>query len=435
MAIAAGGGKQLQQVDIKTAFLQTANLPENKQFLIRIPNKTPEYILEKFQWKKNQILRAVKPLYGSKEAPRAWYDDLSKHLKEGCRLRPNVKEPCIFMGELAEMLLVHVDDIVIQTANAERNEFRKKQISDKYEMKDLGEPRKILGYECYVTNPGIVLMQKTYIENLAEKYGVTNARIPRTPMNPTIKLSEEYGPEDEETKEQMRKLPYRELVGALMYVASRTRPDISFAVNYLGRQGSNPGPMHWKMALTVLKYLNGTKEYGIFYPRVREMEGIVEGWSDADWAENDSKRRSTTGYVFTLNGTAVAWMSKIQSRVAQSTMEAELYALKEACNESLFLRFVLEDMGYPQGTIKIGVDNQSTIAVANNPSALHGKSKQIDANHTKLMINEKEVAIYYVKSEDNPADIFTKPLTRDAFEKCRKQLGVRLITEELKGVK
>ena len=113
--------------------------------------------------------------------------------------------------------------------------------------------------------------------------------------------------------------PYSQLVGSLMYLSVTTRPDISFVVGALARFMSCPTSTHWQAAKDVLRYLEGTKDYGLVFGGSNDLSLI--GFCDADYAGDLDTRRSTTGYIFTLNGAAISWQSKRQPTVAVSSTE------------------------------------------------------------------------------------------------------------------
>ena len=112
-----------------------------------------------------------------------------------------------------------------------------------------------------------------------------------------------------------------------MYLASATRPDISFAVCKLSRFVSNPGDDHWRALERVMRYLKGTMSYGIRYTRHPK---VLEGYCDANWISDAAELYATSGYVFSLGGGAVSWKSCKQTILMKSTMEAELTALDTA---------------------------------------------------------------------------------------------------------
>ena len=166
--------------------------------------------------------------------------------------------------------------------------------------------------------------------------------------------------------------PYREAVGALLYLALSTRPDISYAT-------------HWEAVIQIFAYLKGTKDLGIWLGG--KQDGIV-GYSDADFAGDINDRSSTSGSIFFFRGGPVAWSSKKQTCIALSTTEAEYVAACEATKTAVWLRCLLQD---------------ST--------------------------EEKKIKVDYVATKDQLADIFTKPLPGPVFMKMRKRIGVGRATE------
>jgi len=131
-------------------------------------------------------------------------------------------------------------------------------------------------------------------------------------------------------------ISYLSAIGALMYLANCTRPDISFTVNLLARFSSSPTKRHWKRIKHLFRYLQGTTDLGLFYPNNTEKELI--GYADAGYLSDPHKSRSQTGYVFTYGGTAISWRSQKQTLVATSTNHAEIIALHEASRECVWLR-------------------------------------------------------------------------------------------------
>jgi hypothetical protein len=161
--------------------------------------------------------------------------------------------------------------------------------------------------------------------------------------------------------------PYRQLVGSLMHLSVTVRPDITFAVGALARSMAEPTMVHWQAAKGVLRYLSGTASLGITFGGSSGLGLHLQGYCDADYAGDTDTRKSTTGYVFTLNSGAVSWQSKRQPTVAASTTEAEYMAAAAAIKEALWLRKVLNDLQLGPGTISIFADNQSAIKLLRNP--------------------------------------------------------------------
>ena len=135
-----------------------------------------------------------------------------------------------------------------------------------------------------------------------------------------------------------------------MYMSVCTRPDISFVTGSLARYMANPTTVHWQAAKGVLRYLAGTADYGITFGGSGNME-MIGYCDDADYAGDIDTRRSTTGFVFTLNGGAISWQSKRQPTVAASTTEAEYMAAAAAVKEGLWLRKLLSDLNIQIKTV------------------------------------------------------------------------------------
>ena len=167
-------------------------------------------------------------------------------------------------------------------------------------------------------------------------------------------------------------VPYRELIGGLMYLAVCTRPDIAYAVGVLSRFMMNPGMGHWKVAKGVLRYLKGTVSKGILYGESKD----IEVYCDSDFAGDIDTRRSTTGWLVKISGGCVSWASRIQPTVALSTTEAEYMAAAEAAKEAIWFKKLLEDVGIDmkKDAINICCDNQSCIKLIKNPVLQIGRA-------------------------------------------------------------
>ena len=169
----------------------------------------------------------------------------------------------------------------------------------------------------------------------------------------------------------------------------------------------------------MLRYLNGTLKGGLKYTRTDPGRDALEGYVDADYAGNVDTRKSLSGFVFTLFGTAVTWKANQQSVVALSTTQAEYIALVEGVKEAIWLKGMIGEMGISQGCVKIHCDSQSAIHLANH-QVYHERTKHIDIrlHFVRDMIETKEIMVEKVASEENPADMFTKSLPRAKFKHC-----------------
>eukprot|EP01018_Ginkgo_biloba_P023866 Gb_15786 [translate_table: standard] len=181
---------------------------------------------------------------------------------------------------------------------------------------------------------------------------------------------------------------------------------------------------HWKAAKRVIQYLKGTIDFGIEYTNHLNVE--LTGYSDSDWAGNPDDRKSTTGYAFSIGSDIVSWSSKKQPTVSLSSIEAEYKALCSATCEAIWLRRILEDMGEKkEGPTPIKSDNQNSMKLTNNP-IYHARSKHIETQHhfVREKIQSREVDLMHCNTNENIADVFTKPLGKTKFVMCRDMLGI-----------
>ena len=216
---------------------------------------------------------------------------------------------------------------------------------------------------------------------------------------------------------------YRSLVGSLLFIGKQTRPDTLNIVNQLSRFLDKPDESHWKAAKRVLRYLKGTTDLRLTF--LKNSSCDIVGDSDADWSGDLNDRKSTTGYYFKFEGNegAISWVKK-QATVALSTAEAEYQAMAAAAQEAIYLRALLKDFGFPmEKATDIGKNNQSCIKMCHNP-VMHKRSKHIDTklHFIRERVENKEIKIHYVPTEEMTADILTKSLPRVKVEKHRTVL-------------
>jgi hypothetical protein len=219
------------------------------------------------------------------------------------------------------------------------------------------------------------------------------------------------------------------LVGSLLYAAVWTRPDLGFAVQSLTRHFNAVGPEHLAAAKRVLRYVQGTLDLSIRYGGDGESEVVhrgaeLEGYCDSDWAGDRDTRRSTTAYVFMLNGGVVSWNSRLQTTVALSSTEAEYMAACAAAQEAVFLRRLLTDLGYVQyGPTVIHADNQGCIALSKNPIH-HKRTKHIDVryHYVRDLVDDGVVQLEYIHTNEQLADVLTKALPREQLVSLRRRV-------------
>ncbi|KAH9142061.1 hypothetical protein AeRB84_013835 [Aphanomyces euteiches] len=192
----------------------------------------------------------------------------------------------------------------------------------------------------------------------------------------------------------------------------------AFTVTLLSRHLNNPEEEHQHIAKRVLRYLQGTKDYGIRYTKQDSLDYLIELFVYADYANDATTRRSTSGYFLFLNGCLISWKSKLQNIVALSTSEAEYISMSYGLQEALWLKSLLEEL---ELSVKLPIivyeDNQSTIKMAEN-SALQQRTKHIDVRHHFIrdLVREHMIKIEYCPTNEMLADMLTKTLPRPKFQ-------------------
>jgi hypothetical protein len=229
----------------------------------------------------------------------------------------------------------------------------------------------------------------------------------------------------------MEGVPYKSIIGSLMYLMVSTRPDIASAVGLLSRFLENPGRTHYEAAKRLLRYVSKTRNMGLMF----YSHGVIEvaGYCDSDWGGCPDTRRSTTGYVFKLGGAAITWNSKRQTTVALSSCEAEYVAAAQAAKEAIWIRSFLGELDVLQDwPITIETDSQSALSLMKNVGySARSKHVDIQVHFVRETIMKEYVQFMYVNTEMQVADSLTKAVTREKVEYCRRKMGVISLGESL----
>ena len=225
----------------------------------------------------------------------------------------------------------------------------------------------------------------------------------------------------------MKGIPYVSAVGALLYLATATRPDIAYTVSTLCRFNSNPGMEHWKAVKHLMRYIKGTVDMKLTYsPSPSRSDEPFVSYTDADHGGDSDTARSTSGYLLCIGTGAVSWSSKLQSIVALSTTEAEFVAAVEAGKEMVWMRHLLGELGYKVKQPSVfRIDNQSALTVAKNPEH-HGRMKHLDMRYFWLRraVSKGILTPVYVATEEQAADALTKALRPQLLHKCCSLMGL-----------
>ena len=251
---------------------------------------------------------------------------------------------------------------------------------------------------------------------MLKKFQMEDCKPVSTPMITGCKLSK-----DDESKEVDQRL-YRSMIGILLYVIA-SRPDVMQAIGQVARFQAAPKENHVIAVKMIFRYLKGTVDFGLWYPKGNDLTLIA--YSDADWAGCVDDRKRTSGTAFFLGGCLVSWSSKKQSSVSLSTAEAEYIAAAACCTQILWMKQTLQDKHVTcNQPIPILCDNTSAINISKN-TVMHSKTKHIPIKFHFLweQVTEKNMKLEYIGTKEQVAEIFTKPPPRETFKYLREKLG------------
>ncbi|GKV39929.1 hypothetical protein SLEP1_g47623 [Rubroshorea leprosula] len=383
-AISAQNDWKVYHMDVKSAFLngfleEEIYIEQSEGFLVH--------------GSEDMVYKLHKALYGMKQAPRAWYSRIDAYLMQ-------------------------------QGSDVQTMEHFMLVMKKEFDMSNLGEMSYFLGLEIKQCGNGIFLSQKKYAQDMMKKFNMGYSKPISTPLVLNCKMSKNDG------SAYVDASWYRSIIGSLLYLTA-TRPDIMFVASLLSRYMSSPTQVQLSVAKRVLKYVNGTIDYGIWF--IKNDHGCLLGYSDSDWAGSIDDDISTFGYLFQFGSGVFCWNSCKQEVVAQSTIEAKFISALEASNHAIWLRKMLSDMGQPQfDPSLIYVDNTSAIAIAQNPMQ-HKRTKHVHVKYhvIRQYIKNKQIQLLHYSSDVQLADILIKSLPKQRFEMLREQLGVtRLALKE-----
>ncbi|GAU51495.1 hypothetical protein TSUD_413780, partial [Trifolium subterraneum] len=388
----------MYQMDVKSAFL---NGPIEEEVFVTQP---PGY---KVKNQENKVYRLKKALYGLKQAPRDWNRRIDKFLIEIGFVKC-VTEHGVYVKKHDEKRLIvmclYVDDLLITGSNDKYISEFKSDLKREFEMTDLGHMTYFLGIEFLRTDQGIFMHQTRYAKEILKKFEMDKCNSALSTAEPRLQLSKSTEEEDVDPTS------YRQLIGSLRYLCN-TRPDLAYSVGIVSRFMDKPKSSHLIAAKRILRYVKGTIDYGVFFPaNDRKNECKLMGYTDSNWCGDVEDRKSTAGYIFYFGEAQISWCSKKEPVVALSSL-----------------------------TLK--VDNVSAINLAKNP-IVHGRSKHIEMrfHYLREQVNNGNLALEYCKSEEQVADLFTKEVAVQVFQKLRGLIGMETvattrITQKIEGHK
>ena len=422
LSLAAKEGHDFESIDITGAYLN-ATLPEPE--FMRINADLAAILVEldpsraKFLDSKGAItVKLKKALYGLKNSGKLWYDRMQKFMTEQGFTRSSI-DKCLFSkksGPSITHALVYVDDILLIGNDPKERRSIKSQL--KVSFNNITEQPTnnvtFLGMRiAKQTNGDITIDQHSMISDLLAEYKTTD-----TSINPAaINILNSH-----ETNSTSTVTPtiYRSLNMKLLYLATRTRPDILFATVVLATRSQNPSQIDFDRLHKILQYLNGTQKHRLTYKKEGPLKvnAHVDSSFNVHW---DAKGHSGFAIFPDLNNSAAIIVKSTKHRsTADSSTEAELMALHEAVKYITWIADIYEELGYNVKPVLTYQDNMSSIALSSKESInFRGNSKFINRKYFGVYehIENGDVILTHIGTENMIADVLTKALCGEKFRR------------------
>jgi transposase InsO family protein len=339
------------------------------------------------------VCKLHKSLYGLKHSPRAWYARLHVALL-AWKLTQFDSDPNLYFshtGTATIVLLVYVDDIILTGSNLNLINRLKGHLHTTFRTNDLGPIRRYLGVQFERDSTSVRMHQTEYAISILRQFKMEHCAPSATPLPEGITLSKEsVSPPVDATL-------YRMLVGKLLFL-TKTRPDITYAVNVVSRFMQNPQEAHLQAAKHILRYLRRHPDLGLSFQQGEE--NCLNGYTDADYGQDIDDRISVGAYIFFLGSSPISWNSKKQSSTSRSSCESEYRALAQCSCEAIWIRRLLNELRILDNKpTNIFCDNQSSIKLSYNP-VFHERSKhfQIDYHFTRQKVEDNTLKVEFISS-------------------------------------
>ncbi|GJU03420.1 retrovirus-related pol polyprotein from transposon TNT 1-94 [Tanacetum coccineum] len=409
LAYACAHDFKLYQMDVKSAFL---NGSINEEVYVAQPLGFVDFEIP------NHVFKIKKALYCLKQAPKAWYDRIKAFFINHNYTMGLVDNTLLIKKRKSHIIIVqiYVDDIIFgSTCQDLCNDFSK-IMHDEFEMSMMGELNLFLGLQIKQLEDKIFFNQSKYVKEMLKKFGLKDSKPIKTPMASETKLTRD------EDGEPINDTKYCGMIGSLLYLTA-SRPNIMFSVCLCACFQEAPKTSHLEAVKRIFRYIKGTSHLGLWYPKRIGVETIV--YADSDHAGYYVDRKSTSGVCTFMGCCLTSWFSKKQTTLAISTTEAEYVSTGKTCQQALWMKQALVDYDINLDDIPVLCDNKGAIDLRKNP-VLHSRIKHIEIHHHFLRDNvqKENISTEKVSSEDNIANILTKPLKREPFNLLKLGLGL-----------
>jgi hypothetical protein len=425
LAIAKNEGRHLAAIDVKNAYLN-ADLEKEGLIIVLDNVVTKEYlkirpdVKEFVNYKGELYCKLNRALYGTIEAAKAWYDNISEFLTR-IGFEKNLVDNCVFnrtINNVQFTVAVYVDDLLISCKNKRLITDFKRALEIEYEEINFDDKVKLSYLGMLIDNSNenyIEISMPSFVEQIIDESKIDKSTTSTTPSSSklfdVIEDDNRLGADESEN--------FHTIVAKLLYLSKHSRPDILLATTFLCTRVQNPGGDDLKKLNRLVKYLNGTKDMGL---RIHNDSDILDLciYCDASFAVHPNLR-SHSGAIITVGNIPVFFKSNKQKLNTKSSTEAELVAISDVLPQALNTAYFLEEQLKQQVIPKLYQDNKSTIAMVKNGRAIAESTRHINIRYFFISdyVQQKLIDIEHLGTKEMVADYYTKPLQGDDFVRHR----------------
>ena len=310
----------------------------------------------------------------------------------------------------------YINDIIFGPTKDELAHDFSKLMQAKFEMSMIGELNHFLGLHIRQQESGIFISQSKYAKNIVKRFGLESISPVRIPMSLNVKLTVDLLGKNVDSS------LYKSMIGSLLYLTA-SRSNISYSVGVCAIYQANLKESHMIALKRIIKYFKATADFRLWYNK--DTNDVLIGYSDADWAGNTDDRKNTLGGCFYVGNNLVSWTSKKQNFISLSTTEVEYIAVGNCCTQLLWMQKLLLDYGIRQEHLTIYYDNTSAINISKN-HVQHSRTKHIEIRYHFIweLVEDGTLTLEFIHTDDQKANLFTKPLDSKHFEFLHQNIGV-----------
>lgn len=371
------------------------------------------------------VCKLNKSLYGLRQAGEIWGSVIHNQFLEWGFKQSNQDSRLYFLQKGSDFinLILVVDDMAFSSNSRALIDRLKYLLQSTFKVKLLGTLQVFIGWEIRRTENGLYLGQSSYVKRLLRNFNMTHVKPVTTPLPVSCDIQPIHDDELPLNLEDHKR--YRSLIGVISYLAICTRPDISFAISVLARQLHAPAQRHLLLAKRVVRYIAGTADKTIFYPKNPKNSEPLTAYADADWGGCRETRRSTTGIIIKINSAPIYWASKRQSLVTLSTSEAEYVALSTCAKQIVWLRHLFVELlhnepltaDFALHPTNLITDSTSAISMTNKRQVSErNKHIEIKVHHIRELVTRRILVLRHVRTYEQAADLLTKSLPAPAMK-------------------